>query len=68
MIIPERPATPRYNPGDGCELCQQPAATVDGINGRRCTDHAPVFDVDKCVELAAAGFPGAALAYLRGTT
>lgn len=51
----------------GCSVpgCVQEAATVDGIRGRRCTDHKPTFDPAKAVEIAVNGLPGAAGAYVR---
>jgi hypothetical protein len=65
-VKPDDIPNPR-NPGcswPGCGV--QDCATFDGINGRRCTTHAPVFDPAKAVELMVNGLPGAAIAYIRG--
>jgi hypothetical protein len=48
---------------DGCGT--QDTTVVDGFHGRRCDDHAPGFDPRRAVGLMVAGFPGAALAYVR---
>ena len=50
----------------GCSNCGSPeTVTCDGFHGRRCANCPPAFDPDVAVELHVAGFPGAALAYLR---
>jgi hypothetical protein len=67
--IPDTLRTTGYNPqrtgctADGCK--SQDTATVDGIHGRRCLAHAPVFDPTVAVELMRTDL-GAAVDYCRG--
>lgn len=50
----------------GCTVCgTQQTVTLDGINGRRCAAHPPVFDAERAVTLAVKVGPSAALAYIR---
>lgn len=53
---------------DGYTACGNPVtATVDGVCGRRCADHPPRFQAERAVEMLVRGWPGAAMAYVRGT-
>ena len=58
-----------YNPtSHGCTApnCgDQETEWFSGFDGRRCKRHAPEFSIVRYLELHVAGFPGAALAYLR---
>lgn len=47
----------------GC--CRTDTATVDGVNGRRCDTHPPVFLPAYAVHLAVTGWPHTATAYCR---
>lgn len=50
----------------GCTACgTERTLTVDGLNGRRCADHPPVFNPVVAVDIAVKGWPATALAYVR---
>lgn len=50
----------------GCEVCgTADTATVDGVHGRRCAEHPPVFDPAHAVRLAVGGQLTDALRYCR---
>jgi len=68
-ILPSSWSPPGCNyPITTGRLCGKEAATVDGICGKRCEDHAPTFDPQTAVELMRRGLPGAALSYLRNAS
>jgi hypothetical protein len=61
------PRLARITTAPACDLthCTQPAATIDGVNGRRCADHPPTYSRDYLRHLIALGMRGTALSYLR---
>lgn len=67
--IPDSYRCAGYNPAhlgctaDGCGT--QDTTTLDGLHGRRCEAHAPVFDPTVAVELMRTDL-GAACDYCRG--
>ena len=70
IYIPAPPPVAAYDPAkSGCTYIgctTQDTATVDGHYGRRCAQHPPTFDPNRAVALMAGGWPGTALAYVRG--
>jgi hypothetical protein len=50
----------------GCSVCKSPdVTTMDGICGRRCPAHPPVYDRPWALSLVDLGLAGEAFAYLR---
>lgn len=50
----------------GCTVCgTESTVTIDGLNGRRCADHPPVFNPVTAVDMAVKDGPATALAYVR---
>lgn len=47
------------------KFCGADGVTVDGISGRRCSEHAPTFDAAKAVQMAVTGWTDTASAYCR---
>lgn len=58
-----------YNPTNtGCTFkgcATQRTSTLDGVNGRRCADHAPRYERDRAALLADHRDVASAVAYLR---
>ena len=53
---------------DGCtapDCGTQDTVTLDGVHGRRCADHPPIFDAARAVELAVGGLLDTAFGYCR---
>jgi hypothetical protein len=63
------PGPTGYSPAwEGCTApgCgTQETSTVDGVHGRRCDKHPPMFSPELAVQLAVNMSPDAALAYCR---
>jgi hypothetical protein len=60
-----------YNPADtGCTFPGCASQQTDSLShlGRRCTEHPPVFDPARAVELVRDGWPDTAMAYIRAAS
>jgi len=65
-VIGPRPLVRQPSPhctAPGCTRTD--TATVDGVCGRRCSDHPPTFDPGHAVHLMVSGWPEDAFAYCR---
>ena len=63
-LFPPRPQ-PYTAPTDGCVTCGTNNTVLMTVAGRHCVVHPPEFDPTEAVHRMTAGWPGAALAYVR---